>query len=253
MTSGRWFSNKNVGDDNNIVLNETAIKEFKIPTPVIGRSFEFKGKKGQIIGVVKDFHFRSPKEKIMPLAMYRGENLLRTIFIKTSSSNFQLSIKKTEMLWRELLLGETFDYEFLNETYDKLHKNEQKQLLMFNAFTGIVLLISCFGLFGLATFAAEVRIKEIGIRKVLGSSVIGIVKLLSKDFLILVLLALVLASPIAWWVIHKWLQNFAYHIDVNWQLFVEIGVFSIIITLLTVSYQAIKAALMNPVKSLKTE
>ncbi len=253
LNAGRWFDEANTGDDNNVILNETAIKEFKIPQPAVGRRFEFHGQKGQIIGIAKDFHFHSPKEKITPLVMFRNNSWLSSISVKTAPNQLQKSIVATEKIWKELIPSLAFKYEFLEDTYEKLHRNEQKQLKLFNAFALIVLLISCFGLFGLATFSSEVRIKEIGVRKILGASVLSIVNLLSRDFLILVLISMVLASPLAWWIMNKWLENFAYHIDFDWWMFALTGIFIITIALLTVSYQAIKAALTNPVKSLKIE
>lgn len=253
LSAGRWFDEKNSADGNNVVLNETAIKEFKILQPAVGQEFEFQGKKGQIIGIAKDFHFRSPKEKIKPLVMVNTSNWQGCFFVKTSPNQFKKSIAIAEKTWKELVPNEAFKYEFLDESYENLHRSEQKQLQMFNVFVGIVLLISCFGLFGLVTFSAEVRIKEIGIRKVLGGSVASIVNLLSKDFLILVLISIALASPIAYLVMNKWLQGFAYHINIDWWIFVLSGLLIILIALLTVSYQAIRAALMNPVASLKTE
>jgi ABC-type antimicrobial peptide transport system permease subunit len=253
LTDGRWFNKTNVGDDNNVVLNETAIKELNIPKPVVGQQFEFHGRKGQVIGIAKDFHFRSPKEKIMSLVLYTNSGWRSSVYIKTSPNQLQKSIATAEKTWKELVPGRAFKYEFLDEIYEKLHRAEQNQLQMFGIFATIVLLISCFGLFGLATFAAEVRTKEIGIRKVLGASVSSVVVLLSKDFLKLVVIAIVLASPIAWWLSNRWLQNFAYHINIDWWVFVLTGILSITIASLTVSYQAIKAGLANPVESLKVE
>ncbi len=253
LTKGRWFEDANKGDENNVVLNETAVRELKIPQPALGQTFEFHGRKGQIIGVAKDFHFRSPKEPIKPLVMFFGNNWLSTVFVKTTPNQFKNAIAATEKTWKELAPNAAFKYSFLDETYEKLHRGEQHQLQMFGIFAAIVLLISCFGLFGLATFSAEVRTKEIGIRKVLGASIVSIMNLLSKDFLKLVIISFVLASPVAWWLADKWLQDFAYRIEISWWVFVLAGLSAVSIALLTVSYQAIKAALMNPVESLKTE
>ena len=253
LADGRWLEEANKGDDNNVVLNETAVKQFNIQTPAVGQYFEVHGRKGQIVGVAKDFHFRSPKEVISPIVMFRKTGFLTTISVKTMPDQLQKSLATTEKIWKELMPSTPFRYEFLDETYEKLHLSEAKLLSLFNAFAFIVLLISCFGLFGLATFSAETRVKEIGIRKVLGASVGSIVNLLSKDFLVLVLAAFVVASPIAWWLIHKWLQNYAYHIDISGWVFAAVGLFIVAIALATVSFQAVKAAVANPVKSLKTE
>lgn len=253
LADGRWFEEANKADDNNVVLNETAVKQFNIPPPVVGQYFELHGRKGQILGVAKDFHFHSPREVISPIILFRQPTFLSTISVKTMPNQFQKSIATAERIWKELVPEMAFKYEFLDESYDKLHRSEAKLLSLFNAFAFIVLLISCFGLFGLATFSAETRIKEIGIRKVLGASVGSIVNLLSKDFLVLVVAAFVVASPIAWWLVHKWLENYAYHIDISSWVFVGVGLFIVAIALATVSFQAIKAAVANPVKSLRTE
>ncbi|TAE39178.1 MAG: ABC transporter permease [Runella slithyformis] len=253
LSDGRWFDKANAGDDNNVILNETAIKEFNIPKPVVGQQFEFHGKKGQIIGIAKDFHFRSPKEKIMPLVLYTNSGWQSTVFVKTSPNQLQKSIAIAEKTWKELVPGRAFKYAFLDETYEKLHRAEQNQLQMFAVFAAIVLLISCFGLFGLATFAAEIRTKEIGIRKVLGASVASITALLSKDFLKLVLVAIVIASPVAYYLMNKWLESFAYKTEISVWVFAASGSLAVGVACLTVGYQAIRAALVNPVKSLKTE
>jgi putative ABC transport system permease protein len=253
LASGRWFNPANKADENHVILNETAIKEFKIKQPAVGQRFEFHGRKGQIIGVAKDFHFRSPREVIKPFVFFRENNWQGDVFIKTNPEQFKKAIATTEKLWKELVPSMAFKYDFLDDTYKKMHEKEAKQGMMFNAFAAIVLLISCFGLFGLATFSAEQRIKEIGIRKVLGASIANITTLLSRDFLYLVLIAVVLASPIAYYFMDKWLNGFAYKINIEWWIFALAGALAILIAFLTVSYQAIKAALMNPVKSLKSE
>jgi putative ABC transport system permease protein len=252
LIEGRWLNDQKA-DESNYILNETAIKEFKIPKPWIGQSFEVNGRKGEIVGIVKDFHFKSLKEPITPIVLFNNSEYLSTINIKAHIGQYEEALASSEIIWKQLVPNSIMKYEFLDDAFNNLHKNESKQLKMFNAFAVIVLLISCFGLFGLATFAAEIRIKEIGIRKVMGASISSIVNLLSKDFLILVSISIVLATPIAWWAMKKWLQQFAYHIDFDTSIWLLSSVFVIVIAFLTVSYQAIKAALMNPVKSLKTE
>ncbi|MDP5139333.1 MAG: ABC transporter permease, partial [Spirosomaceae bacterium] len=160
--------------------------------------------------MAEDFHFKSPKEKITPLMFYRNSNRQSYITIKANSQNVAGTLSVTEKIWKANVPDAPFKYEFLDDSYEKMHRAEAKQLQMFYIFGGVVLLISCIGLFGLATFAAEVRIKEIGIRKVLGASIAEIVNLLSKDFLKLIFVATVLASPVAWWAMDRWLQEFAY-------------------------------------------
>jgi ABC-type antimicrobial peptide transport system permease subunit len=252
LKAGRWFSADNAADKNNIILNEAAVKEFKLKEPIVGQKFTYQERTGQVIAVVKDFHFKSPREKITPLLFYRGA-WLYTISVKADAKNISGAIATVERIWEATIPNSPFKYQFLDDSYDKLHRAEAKQLQLFYTFGGIVMLISCIGLFGLATFAAEVRIKEIGIRKILGASVSEIVNLLSKDFLKLIFVATILASPVAWWAMDKWLQNFAYRIDIEWWIFVIAGLVVALVALLTVSYQAIRAALLNPVETLKAE
>jgi len=252
LSEGRWL-NETKADENNFILNETAIKDFKIPKPWIGQAFEMHGKKGSIIGIVKDFHFKSLKEKISPIVLFHDPERMNTINVKIHAGQYKKAIEVSENNWKILAPNRSLNFQFLDEEFNNLHNKETKQFKMFNAFATIVLLISCIGLFGLATFAAEVRIKEIGIRKVMGASVASIVNLLSKDFLILVVISILVATPIAWWAMDKWLQQFAYHIDFDASIVIFASIIVISIAFITVSYQAIKSALMNPVKSLKTE
>lgn len=253
LVDGRWFSSEYAGDDNNYILNEAAVKAFKLKEPVVGQRFSYGDEKGQIIGVAKDFHFKSPKEAITPLFFYRENTFMNTFSIKASKENIKGALATTEKIWNANLPNLPFKYSFLDDTYAKMHESEGKQLQLFYTFGLIVLLISCIGLFGLATFAAQVRIKEIGIRKVLGASVSEIINLLSVDFIKLILIAILIASPIAWWAMTQWLQNFAYHININWWVFAIAGLAVCLIALLTVGYQAIRASLMNPVKTLRSE
>lgn len=252
LASGRWFNGDSEGEKKNIIMNETAVKEFNIPKPVIGQAFEFHGNKGQIVGIVKDFHFQSPKQKITPLILFRG-GYSGNVNVKSSTENYAKSLAIAEKTWKELIPNKPFEYSFLEDTYQKMHKSEEKQLLMFNLFGGVVLLISCFGLFGLATFATEVRIKEIGVRKVLGAGVLGILTLLNKEFMKLVGVAMLISFPIAWWLMNIWLTDYAYHIEIQWWFFAAVAAGVMGVTLLTVSYQTMKAAMANPVTSLKSD
>lgn len=253
MSEGRWFAENNLSDNNNVVLNEAAVRKMNIPKPVIGQRFHFQGRKGTIIGVVKDFHYKSLRQKIDPLILYTDTNWSKGIYVKYAKGNEAQAIKSVEKIWSETLPNIPLNYKFLDETFDRLYKNEQRSATLFNTFTIIAVLISCLGLFGLATFTAERRIKEIGIRKVLGASIIGIVKLLSTDFVILVLISVVIASPIAYYAMNNWLEGFAYRIEIHWWIFPAIGLLTICIAVLTISFQSIKAAMMNPVKTLKSE
>ena len=163
------------------------------------------------------------------------------------------TLSKIESKWKTFVSGEPFDYDFLDASFESLYRSEQRMGSIFSIFTGLSLFIACLGLFGLSAYIAERRIKEIGVRKVLGASVPNVVTLLSKDFLKLTLVAAVIAFPIAWWWMNKWLEDFAYRINITWTIFLFSGLCTLLIALLTVSFQAIKAAIANPVKSLRTE
>ncbi|MGB4399011.1 MAG: FtsX-like permease family protein, partial [Daejeonella sp.] len=201
------------------------------------------------IGVAKDFHFTSLHDPITPVMMVLGKDNGNMIAkIRTTDVAGLISSMKSK--WTA---EEPFSYSFMDERFSNTYLAEQKVGNILNIFAGITIFVACLGLFGLATFTAQQRTKEIGVRKVLGASVAGIVTLLSKDFIKLVLVAIVLASPVAWYLATVWLEDFAYRIDVSWWMFVMAGVAAVIIALITVSFQAIKAALMNPVESLRSE
>ena len=241
-----------VSDSVHFVLNETAVKAARIKDPV-GKKFKLWNKNGTIIGVVKDFHFASMKQTIEPVIFYYQPNEMNRIFIRTNGINADKVIASAEHLWKKYNSGFTFHYAFLDDAFNELYKTEQQTGLLFNIFAGIAIFISCLGLFGLAAYTAQTRIREIGVRKVLGSSVAGIVQLLAIDFMKLVLIGIVIAVPIAWYVMSKWLQNFAYRVEVQWWIFAVSGFLAFLVAMFTVSFQSVKAALMDPVKSLKSE
>lgn len=239
-------------DSMHYILNETAVKKAGIRNP-IGKRFKVGQTEGTILGVVADFHFASMRQPIEPaIFSYQPDNA-RRILVRTTGRETPAVLAATEQLWKTYNPELPFEYQFLDEQYNKLYQSEQRTGQLFNGFAGIAILISCLGLFGLATFTAEQRTKEIGVRKVMGATVGNIVALLSKDFLKLVLIAILMASPIAWWAMNRWLQDFAYKIDIEWWMFVLAGLLAVGVAMLTVSYQSIKAALMNPVKSLRSE
>lgn len=252
MESGRWFEENNQSDNQNVVLNEAAVKKFNIKQP-LGKRFHFQGRKGTIVGVVRDFHFKSLHEQIGPLVLFTGDSWRSGVYIKPVKGKEPEAIKVAEKLWAEFIPNRPLEYHFLNETYDKLYNSEQRVATLFNAFAIVAIFVSCLGLFGLAAFAAEQRTKEIGIRKVLGASVASITVLLSSDFLKLVGIAFIVACPLSYYLMNKWLQDFAYHINIEWWFYGIIGVLIIAVAIATVGYQSIKAALTNPVKSLKAE
>lgn len=242
-----------------IVINETALKKLGIaPDQALGtvlrsnfrdRHFEFT-----IIGVMKDFHYQSLSHEVEPFMLLAAPaRELAQVAADVSTSDYEAFFRKAETLWHDLLPGLPFEYSFLDQDFAKLYESEQTLTRILGAFTLIAILISCLGLFGLSAFTAEQRTKEIGIRKVLGASVTGITGLLAKDFLKLVLVAIVIASPIAWWAVNKWLTDFAYRIDVKWWMFALAGGIAVAVAFLTVSYQSVKAALSDPVKSLRSE
>jgi ABC-type antimicrobial peptide transport system permease subunit len=252
MLAGRSFSDEFKGDSFNYVINEKAMQIMGMNIHnAVGQDLSFGGDRGTIIGVVKDFNFKSLQYDIEPLVLRlnRGGGL---VMVRTGG-NTEATIKALEIISHELNPAYPFTFGFLDEDLNNLYRSEQQMGRIFNLFAVLAIFISFLGLFGLAAYIAEQRTKEIGIRKVLGATVINMVVMLSKDFLKLVVLAIVIASPFAWWAVNKWLQHFAYHIDIEWWMLVMAGLVAIVIALLTVSSQAIKAALMDPVKSLQSE
>ena len=253
MASGRDYSRDFATDSVGYIVNEAAMKRIGYKDP-IGRRLTFWGKKGTIIGVVKDFHFTSLHDPIRPFVIRLAEKEdYGSALIRTQPGKTKEALASLETLCKQLNPNFQFVYSFSDEEYKKLYNNEQIISKLSNVFAFLAIFISCLGLLGLAMFTAEQRIKEIGIRKVLGASVGSLFALLSREFLILVFISLLIASPLAWWAMHHWLQGFAYRTPVQWWIFVLSGVIAILITFITVSFQSAKAALMNPVKSLKTE
>jgi ABC-type antimicrobial peptide transport system permease subunit len=215
------------------------------------------GDKGTIIGVMKDFHHNSLRVPIEPLILRLFKKSWKTywgnVIIRTEKGKTKEAIASMEKIYKQFNPGFPFKYYFTDSEIAKNYKSEYTVSKLSRYFAFLAIFISCLGLFGLVTFTAEQKTKEIGIRKVLGASVTGIVRMLSKDFLKLVLIAAVIAFPVAWWAMHKWLNDFAYRVDIGWWVFVVAGIAALLIALLTISFQSIKAAIANPVKSLRTE
>lgn len=259
MAAGRNFSRAYATDTANFVLNEASVNilGWKTPATAIGKNFMYGGVKGKIIGVTKDFHFESMHQKIAPMVMTLPKpdqaNRYNQLSIKIDGKNLSGELASIEKAWRHYLPEVPFEYNFLNDNFNKLYVSEQRQGDLFTLFACIAICIACLGLLGLSAFAITQRIKEIGIRKVLGASVSNIVMLLSKDFLRLVIIASLISFPVAWYAMHQWLANYAYRIDISWWIFILAGLIAALIAVLTVSIQAIKAAIANPVKSLRTE
>lgn len=251
MVDGTSFTGSK-NDTAHFILNEAAIKEMGIKNPV-GKRFRMQEINGTIIGVVKDFHYDSMKEKIAPSMFWYVPQYLNKIYIKTTAEGAPKAIAAAEHQFKQYNGEYPFSYAFLDDLFDNIYQSEQREGTLFTDFAAIAIFISCLGLLGLAAYTAQVRTREIGVRKVLGASVSNLVGLLTKDFLKLVLLSILIASPVAWYFMHKWLQDFAYKIGINWWVFALAGGMSIIIAFITISFQAIKAALTNPVKTLRSE
>jgi putative ABC transport system permease protein len=257
MSYGRNFSPDFASDSSGIILNETAAKVFGWEKTAIGKTVKRRDNHGiemayTVIGVVKDFHFRSLHERISPLVMTLTKNS-GTLIIKTKTANIAGLLASTKKEWDNLNPESPFSYSFLDDRYNETYRPEMNTGLILGIFAGLTILVACLGLFGLATFTANQRTKEIGIRKVLGAGVTSIVSLLSTDFLKLVCFAFIVAVPVAWAVMSRWLQDFAYRINIPWQAFALAAIAAFGITIITVSFQAIKSALANPVKSLRSE
>jgi putative ABC transport system permease protein len=251
MADGRWFSNS-ARDKHNVVLNETAARLINLHKPYIGQRFVHQGDTGTVIGVVKDFHYASLHDKIAPMII-KNDNFWFSAYIKTAPGNNQGAIAAAQKVMQKFAPDEPFEYHFVDDDYNKLYQAEQQSSVLIGLFAGIAILVSALGLTGLAAFAAEQKVKEIGIRKVLGASVQHIVALLSADFVKMVVIASFIAFPVAYWAMNKWLRGFAYKINLSWWIFAVSGATAMIIALITISYQSIKAALSNPVKSLRSE
>ncbi|GAB3895767.1 ABC transporter permease [Spirosoma agri] len=253
MVAGRNFSRSFSTDTSMIVLNETAVRLLGwTPQQAIGKSFRYGPTKGQIIGVTKDYHFESLHQKVGAIAMVMSTKNLNWLSVPIKG-NVPAGVKRVEAVWKRFFPQRPFDYQFLDERFGRLYALEQTQQTLFTVFASVAILISCLGLFGLSMFMAEQRTKEIGVRKVLGASVSSLVALLSQDFLKLVGIAILIASPVAGWAMAQWLDSFAYHTSLSVWVFALAAVLAVGIALLTISFQSLKAALMNPVKSLRSE
>ena len=254
MASGRPFSKDLATDmDNSIILNEAAVKWFGWKD-AIGKQFNPGGGDPRtVIGVAKDFHYKSLHHQIEPLIIVPTNQWARHLAVRLSTENLAQTLPLIEQKWKAFDPAHPMEYYFLDEHFDQQYRAEEKMLTVFGYFAALTIFIGCLGLFGLASFTAEQRTKEIGIRKVLGSTVAGIVVLLTRDFLLLVLAAVAIASPVAWWGMQRWLEDFAYRTDITWWTFATAGFAALAVALLTVSYQAIKAAIRNPVDALRTE
>lgn len=252
IAEGRSFS-KNFGSDStSIVFNETAIAAMRLQNP-IGQTIKLWGENHQIVGVVKDFHLQSLREPVKPAFFKLEPDRSTSIMARLETGKARETIGRIQEFYTAFNPGNAFEYTFLNDDFQKQYAAENRVSALSKYFAGLAILLSCLGLFGLASFTAEQRTKEIGVRKVLGASVGSVVALLSKDFLKLVVLAILIASPVAYYFMQQWLADFAYRVDLQWWVFALAGVAAVGIAFLTVSFQSIRAARMNPVESLRSE
>ena len=255
LTAGRQL--KQTDTSAQIIVNEKSlavlgIKKEEAPGTHLYFDFENFHQDMEIVGVVRDYNYNSLKQEVQPLLAYYTSTPTYMI-VETASPDYRNLLSDIGGIWKKTVPGVPFEYSFLDEEIQKQYTEETTLRKISNSFTFLAILISCLGLFGLTMFTAQQRVKEIGVRKVLGASVTRIVSMLSKDFLKLVFIAILIASPLAWWAMNKWLQDFAYKIKISWWVFVFAGAIALLIALITISFQAVKAAVANPVKSLRTE
>jgi putative ABC transport system permease protein len=258
IQSGRNFSKDMPTDSTAVIINETAEKMLGFKNPINQLIYYPQDSKASvlkpyhIIGVMKDFNFQSLRTNVTPLMLFMGDNK-GGLSIRANAANIPALLNQIKSKWAAFSPNQQFNYTFMNQDFDAVYRTEQRMGTIFVSFTTLAIVIACLGLFGLAAYAAEQRTKEIGIRKVLGASMSTIVQMLSKDFIKLVLIAIIIASPLAWWAMNKWLQDFAYRIHIQWWVLAIAGSGAILIAFITISFQSIKAALINPVKSLRSE
>ncbi|MCC8409378.1 ABC transporter permease [Mucilaginibacter sp. UR6-1] len=251
MLEGKTFTGA-VADSAHFIVNETAVKAMGLKDP-IGKRMRLWKTNGTITGVVKDFHISSMHNKIEPVVFTYNPQACWRVYIKTTGVQAHKAVEAATQQWKQYNGQIPFNYSFLDEAFNNLYQKEQRTSALFNLFSAVAIVLSCLGLLGLATYTAQVKTREIGIRKVLGASVAGVVQLLTKEFMLLVGISLAIAIPIAWYAMNKWLADFAYRITIGWQVFALAGVMALLIAFITVSFQSIKAALANPVKSLRSE
>lgn len=256
LVAGRSYSRDHPSDTiGAIVINEAAAKQYGYTNPadIIGKKYSQWGREGEVIGVVKDFNFISLHRNIEPLTLPLEPYACRYLSLKVKSENINETIKQVGEVWSQLAPHRPFLYSFLDDDFNRQYKTDFIFRKLFTTFSCLAILIACLGLLGLATYTAEQRTKEIGIRKVLGANVNNIVVLLSKDFIVLVVIAMLIATPAAWYAMNKWLEGFAYRVEIQLWVFALAGLVALSIALFTISFQSIKSALMNPVTSLRSE
>jgi putative ABC transport system permease protein len=252
ITEGRYFSKDMASDSAAAVINKAMAEKLGLKNP-IGQRIENGWQKFTVIGVMEDFNFESMRQNVTPLCLVLGNYNSSIISVKTNTADVKNVINYVSAVWKSFSPNQPFRYTFLDESFANMYADVQRTGRIFTSFAVLAIIIACLGLFALSAFMAEQRNKEIGIRKVLGASVSGITTMLSKDFVKLVIISIIIASPIAYWAMTKWLQDFAYRISITWWMIALAGFAAILIALITISFQSIKAALMNPVKALRSE
>ena len=256
LVAGRSYSRDYPSDSSKaLVINESVAKQYGYTNPddIIGKKFNQWGRSGEVIGVVKDFNYISLHRTIEPLTLPLSPYASRYLSLKVKTENISETIKEVGQLWSQLAPHRPFLYSFLNDDFNRQYHADFIFRKLFTTFSCLAIFIACLGLLGLATYTAEQRTKEMGIRKVLGADIINIVTLLSKDFMKLVFVSIVIATPISWYVMNQWLHGFAFRIDIQPWIFILAGLIALSIALITISYQAFKSAVMNPVNSLRSE
>jgi ABC-type antimicrobial peptide transport system permease subunit len=252
MKEGRTFSRDFGADSAKIIFNEAAIDFMGLTNPV-GKTIKLWGEDREIIGVTKNFHFESFHEEVKPLFFRLTPDGAWNIMIKIAAGREKETLAQLQRFYQEFNPGFPFDYKFLDQDYQALYAAEQRVATLSKYFAALTILISCLGLFGLATFTAERRLKEIGIRKILGSSDLGIMQLLSADFTRIVLIAILIALPVSFLLTKSWLEGFAYRIELEWWFFIGAGLVALLIAWFTIGLQTVKAARINPTQCLKNE
>ncbi|MBV8251529.1 MAG: ABC transporter permease [Chitinophaga sp.] len=257
MMAGRSYSKSFPADTaQSLVINEATAKLYGYANPqdIIGKPFEQWGRKGVVIGVVKDFNFQSLHEKVKPLALRRGDyDAFNKITLRLQSPDLRKTVKEIEAIWNEVAPQRPFLYSFLDQAFNRQYQKDQRFGQIFSIFGLLTIFIACLGLFGLVTYSIEKRIKEIGIRRTLGASIPNVIGLLSHDFILLILIAIAIATPISWYAMHNWLNTFAYSVDIHWWIFALAGVAAMTIAITTIGILAFRAARVNPVDALRTE
>lgn len=252
LVEGKGFTGTKA-DSTNFIVNETAIKEAGISEPAVGKRLTMHGVKGVIAGVAKDFHFQNMRTQIRPMVIYYSTDWRGKMYVRTTGKDASKALAAADRIWKKYNPDYNFVYNFLDTEFNDQYKSDIHVGQLFNCFAGLAILISCLGLFGLVTYTAESKVKEISVRKVLGAGVPQIVTLLSKDFLALVAIAAAIAFPLAWYGLSSYLQGYAYRTGISWWVFAAAGAITLFIAIITVSFKCIQAALANPVKSLRSE